>query len=261
MPDRISELLQEYDDLVSTIAGANHRLYQTSLAQWFSLIDATSDFARVVSGLEALSDFDAWYEDLQRRQKSAGADLHLPNDQNAALGIQIALFRRMARGEINAAIFAHEFISPGERNLNTNVGQLSQQLFIPTARSLRRQLERAEAPGLSLDLSPLFVPASDRTVTLDHNAAEYAQAVRSLEKVEDAIQQANDYDDPKDKEQRIAELSAGKRLLQATRARADVLIALLYRGLLYLAKKFADVAIGVAATAALALLGRLTGLW
>jgi hypothetical protein len=174
----------------------------------------------------------------------------------------------MARGEIKAAIFAHTFISPSERNLNVNVSQLSQQLFIPTARLLRRHLERVETAVPGPDITPLFVPASDRTapasdrtVTLDHNTPDYAETVHSLEKVEHAIQEANDYDDPDDKEQRIAELSAGRRLLQATRARADALIALLYRGLLYLAKRFAEVAIGAAATAALALLGKLTGLW
>jgi hypothetical protein len=35
----------------------------------------------------------------------------------------------------------------------------------------------------------------------------------------------------------------------------------IFRGLNYIAKKFADTAIGVAALAIIALVGRLTGLW
>jgi hypothetical protein len=65
MPDRISVLLQEYDDLGAAVASANHRLYQENLARWSSIIDETPEFARVVSRLEMLNDFDAWYQDLQ----------------------------------------------------------------------------------------------------------------------------------------------------------------------------------------------------
>jgi hypothetical protein len=165
------------------------------------------------------------------------------------------------RGEINAALFSKVFISPSERNLDAGVAQLSQQLFIPTATALRRRLEKPESTVPNSDMIPLLVPGSDRTVPLNHNSADYAAAVRALEKVEQAVQQANEYQDLDDKEQRIAELNAGRRLLQATRARIDALVALIYRGLSYLAKKFADVTIGEAAKAALALLGKLTGLW
>jgi hypothetical protein len=107
----------------------------------------------------------------------------------------------------------------------------------------------------------LLLPASDRTVPLDHNSPDYLETVRALENIEQAVQQSNDYPDQEDKEQRVAELSAGRRLLQAVRARGEVIIALLYRCLLYIAKKFADVAIGALAIGTLALLGRLTGLW
>ncbi len=264
MSDRISDLLQDYDDLVDVVANATHNLYQASLSRWFALIDEAPKFAREVARLESLNDFDTWYRDLEDRQRKHGmgsTQLDLPTDREAALGMQVSLFRRMANGKIRAEIFAHVYIAPSERNVNRGLNEFSKQIFIPAAKALRRRLERTANSVSSPDIAPLFVPAADRTVTLDHNSPDYTDTLRALEKVEQAVQQANDYDDPDDKEQRVAELSAGRRLLQATRARVDALIAVIYRGLSYLAKKFADVTIGEAAKAALALLGKLTGLW
>jgi hypothetical protein len=266
MSERMSNILQEYDDLVEVVANSIHRLYQANLSRWLSLIDDTPEFARQVAQLESLNDFDEWYSALEVRQRSHGigsTELDLPIDREAALGMQLSLFRRMATGQIKAETFAHVYIAPSERNVDRGLSEFSKQIFIPAAKALRRHLERATErttePGP--DFLPLAVPAADRTVTLNHNAPDYAEAMRALENVEQVVQQANDYDDPDDKEQRVAELSAGRRLLKATRVRAEAVLAVLYRALSYLAKKFVDVAIGAAATAALALLGRLTGFW
>jgi len=151
--------------------------------------------------------------------------------------MQITLFRRMAKREIKAELFAHIYITPSESNINRGLDAFSRQIFIPAVRALRRRLERAaDAP----DIEPLLLaPASDRTVTFDHNSPDYIETVRAVEHVEQAIQQSNDYPDQEDKEQRLAELSAGRRILQAVRARGEAIIAVLYRCLLYVAKKFA----------------------
>jgi hypothetical protein len=264
MPDRISDFLQDYDDLVGVVATSTHTFYQASLTHWLALIDETPEFAREAARLEALNNFDAWYGDLESRQHSHGmgsTQLGLPSNREAALGMQLSLFRRMADGRIGAELFAHVYIAPSERNVDRGLNEFSRQIFIPAATALRRLLERNTRSAPDPDIAPLPVPASDRTVALDHNSPDYAEAVRALDEVEQALEQSNDYDDADDKEQRIAEVSAGRRLLQATRVRGEALIALIFRGLTYLAKKFADIAIGAAATAALAFLGRLTGLW
>jgi hypothetical protein len=263
MSDRISSLLQEYDDLVDSVARSTHTLYQGNLQRWFAVIDETPEFAREVARLESIKDFDAWYRDLELRQREHGmgsTQLNLPVNRDAALGMQISLFRRMASRKIKAELFAHVYIAPTERNVNRGLAAFSTQIFMPAARALRRRLERLERSS-DPEPVPLLVPAADRTVTLDHNTQDYADAVLALEKVEQAVQQSNDYDDLADKDQRLAELSAGRRLLQATRARAEVLIAVIHRALSHLAKKFADVTIGELAKAALSFLGRLTGLW
>jgi hypothetical protein len=258
----ISDLLKEYDELTDVVANATHTLHQAALSKWFSLLDETPMFAREVSRLEKLNDFDAWHRALESRQRSHGmgsTSLNFAPDREAALGMQVALFRRMAKREIKAELFAHVYITPNESNINRGLNEFSKQIFMPAARALRRRLERAaDTP----DIEPLLlVPASDRTVTFDHNSPDYVETVRSLENLEQAVQQSNDYPDQEDKEQRLAELSAGRRILQAARARSEVIIALLYRCLLYIAKKFADVAIGAVAVGTLAVLGRLTGLW
>jgi hypothetical protein len=82
-----------------------------------------------------------------------------------------------------------------------------------------------------------------------------------LSRLEELILKANDFPDVEERDQRAAEVSAMRRLLQAARVRVDAFISLCYRGLLYVAKKYADVAIGLSAVAVFGLLGRLTGLW
>ena len=127
MSDSITDLLQEYDELVTVVSSSRHNLYQMALARWFSLIDDTPAFARACSRLESMNDFNSWYEELQDRQQSHGmgsAPLNLPVSREAATGMQLALFRRMSKGEIDAAMFAHTHLSTAERDLNANVNVL-----------------------------------------------------------------------------------------------------------------------------------------
>lgn len=106
-----------------------------------------------------------------------------------------------------------------------------------------------------------LVPASDRTVQIDHNSNDYRSIDEGLQKLEKDISTFNDYPDETDKDQRIAELNAGRTLLKATRVRADAIFAVLYKLLTYISKKFSDNWIGAAATALLAAIGKFTSLW
>ena len=72
-----------------------------------------------------------------------------------------------------------------------------------------------------------------------------------------AVREANDYPDGDDREQRLAELDAGRSLLDAPLVRVEALREVLVKGLKYLAGKFVESAIGIAATAALGLLATL----
>lgn len=90
------------------------------------------------------------------------------------------------------------------------------------------------------------VPASDRFVQLDHNSQAYRQAIEAGEKLLREVRKSNSFaastDD--DKEQRIAELEAGYRLLTSKRVDASNVKLVLGGVLGYLATKFADEPIG-----------------
>jgi hypothetical protein len=200
MADRISNLLQDYDDLVDAVANATHGFYKDRLLQWFSLLDKTPEFAREVTHLEALNDFDAWYRALEDRQRGhgmGGTSLDLPTDREAALGMQISLFRQMANGTIRAELFAKIYIAPSERNVNRGLSEFSKQMFVPAAKTLRRHLERATEqttePGP--DILPLAMPTTDahtvrkpprRKVFIVHGHDDAAReaVARFLEKID-----------------------------------------------------------------------------
>ncbi len=145
---RLTDVLQQYDESVDAVANSTYNFYQGNLARLFSLIDETPEFRAVVGKLEALNDFDAWYDDLTTRGRSHGLgapQLNLPSDRDAALAMQISLFRKMAKGTIQPVLFAHQYIS-SNKNANENVRELSRQLFYPMTRGLRRHLVNAIPP-------------------------------------------------------------------------------------------------------------------
>jgi len=107
---------------------------------------------------------------------------------------------------------------------------------------------------------PKEVPASDRVVTLDHNSERYQTTLKELDALTREIEVKNDYEDVADKEERIAELSAGRRLLQSTRVRAAAVGAVLGPALMWLAQKFAGNLVGDLANSLWALIRSLIGL-
>ena len=104
-----------------------------------------------------------------------------------------------------------------------------------------------------------LVPAADRVVGLDHNAPDYAEAMVALIVV---VRESNSYRemDASDQERRVAELEAGRTLLQSRWVSLKVIKATLWSTLAYLALKFADAPIGEAATIAWNSVKRLLGI-
>jgi hypothetical protein len=103
------------------------------------------------------------------------------------------------------------------------------------------------------------VPASDRVVSLNHNSQQYAETIEAAEQLETVIQQANDFPDVQEKEQRVAEVSAVRRLLQAARVRVEPILSLLKPLAEQVKTKLRDTLIGMAITKFLTLLGALIG--
>lgn len=106
------------------------------------------------------------------------------------------------------------------------------------------------------------VPASDRIVDIKDNSSKFTAADTSIAETIEAVRGNNEYgtEEPEEKERVIAELESGKRLLEAARVRLDAIITVLVHVLKYLAEKFVDHAIGIAAAAALAALAALLGI-
>ena len=106
------------------------------------------------------------------------------------------------------------------------------------------------------------VPASDRVVGLDHNAAEYVETITTVETLIIVVRESNSYqeEDAPDQERRLAELEAGRTLLKSRWVSPTTVRAAFWGTLVYLASKFADAPIGDAATAAWSALKQLFGI-
>lgn len=176
-----------------------------------------------------------------------------PSGRDRRLGTQLLVFREIASRRETASNFGAKFIT-GSDALN-GAGDLIKSVFMPMARELRRRFESETAGKKDIE-----VPAADRTVTLDHNSEPYREAVTALEVLENTIRQANDYPDAEDKEQRIAEVSAARRLLSSARVRVGAVVALLGSGITYFATHLAGTAIDRASAAVVDAFTKLIGL-
>jgi hypothetical protein len=203
--------------------------------------------AIVVQKLEHGLDIDGWIQRAMEDSNQARS-LDWGSVREKALGMKLLLFRAFADKRQDIAGFGLHFIRVG-RDINDNARAFVDQVFSPMARELRRFLE-GELARPEIEKVPIPpVPASDRSVTIDHNSLAYADAEAAMEKLEAAIHEANDFPDLLEKEQREAEVSAARRLLRAALVRLEPLVALLRPILVEYGTKVKDGLIAHAATA------------
>ena len=89
------------------------------------------------------------------------------------------------------------------------------------------------------------IPASDRTVTLGHNSPQQKEALEKIDELVAAVEQANDLPaTPEEKEQLVAELSAGRKLLEASIVRLAALRATVQPALRWILEKAAGTIVG-----------------
>lgn len=181
---------------------------------------------------------------------AGSAELLWPEDRLQRLGMKLLVFREIAERRIEAWNFGHDFMWAGS-NLDDNARAVADQLFLPTARELRRFLEAevAKEEKLLTVMHEAAIPASDRIVRLDHNNPRYKEVMDALQKLERVIKDSNLYDDAEEKEMHLAELSAGHRLLQSTKVRVAAIVTIVGGPLMYISKHFIDTGIGRAAAA------------
>jgi hypothetical protein len=250
-----------YDDSTDEVSRSSEQFLADHLENWFSLIDETPGVREVVRELEApvYLSFLTWFNELtgpgyplqygRQGEKKAPA---WPAGTKQRLGMQLGVFRKIAQRQMTAQEFGQKFLRSGSENERAK--QVVEQIFLPMARELRRRLE-AELG----DREDLTIPEADKTMPLDRESAKYKEAIEALETLERILLEANDYPDAEDKEQRVAEVSAIRRLLESPRVRLASVVVVAKSTLGYLAKKFVDAGIGKAAAVGISKLAALLG--
>src|SRR5207253_551099 len=139
-----------------------------------------------------------------------------PLELHERLGIQLSFFRSIAERKIDSAEFGFHFFRRQGDDFDAVVMNINNQVFFSLARDLRRHIVRVATPVADPQAE---VPASDRIVRLDHNSRSYQDTIDAVDRLEELVRKANDYDDIEDKNQKLAELSVGRRILQSIRVR------------------------------------------
>jgi len=102
------------------------------------------------------------------------------------------------------------------------------------------------------------IPASDRIVTINHNAEEYHIVIKKLGELEVNIKQSNSIDN-EEKDRLLAKLNAGGSILKRTSARLWIIAGSLGAVLSYIMILFRDAAAGQIANDILTLLRQFIG--
>lgn len=252
------EFEAEYSDLADDVSRANYTTYEQKLRDFIAHIDSC-DWARIrASQLAPDFNFAAWHD---AARKSVGSmvgsgTLNWAADRKVRLGQQLALFRHFAETEDAYMNFASDFMYAGSR-FDDMIREINDQLFEPFARDLRKDLFK-HSP---LETKSADVPASDRIVAVDHNSADYKTIETNLETLERAVQTSNALgaESPEERDRVVAEISATRRLLKATRARMEAVLALIVPALKWIGSKITDGAVQIAIAAAIAALAAMFG--
>jgi hypothetical protein len=227
-----------YDDLTQEVMRSNVQFLADHLANWFRTLDMTSGVASKIQELQAGVDFASWKAEMEASMQ-VERQLSWPKGPEQRLAMQLMLFRSAAESGSGDSIagYGWHFIPTGDNNFNNSARRFIDQVFRPMAAELRRYLEK----------QALAVPASDRIVTLNHNSPDYQHLMSALETLEEVLRGSNDYQDAEEQERVVAEISAGRRLLQAAKARVTAIAALVRDPATYLARQFIGKAVGDAA--------------
>jgi hypothetical protein len=250
----LSNFHATYDELTQEVQRAMNALVPDRLQEWFAHLDGEPETADAIAKLQSGQNFSHWFA-MQGRSPQPGAPkFDWPRENEGRLGMQLLLFRSIARGDINASALGKMYLPGSGQNINDNAKAFMDQYFRPMSRELIRYLRRMGESDAETS-----VPASDRVVSLDHNSPAYKETVEALEYLKQTLDQANDYEDVEEKSQRLAEVSAVRRLLEALRVRIEPVVALLRPLAEQIKTKLKDTLVGMAVSKVIALLGALLG--
>lgn len=257
MGDGMESFLVDYDDATEDVTNSKHISFLDNLQQWFTIMDENPEAKAVLHSLESSVVFSEWLRSARaaKESDSDNGELPWPKPRRQRLAMRVGLFRVFAKEEADPLDFNTQFFN-SNNNFDAMIGDIVDQLFIPTARDLRKELDNANTSRVQSG----DVPASDRVVTLDHNSPDYTNINKALEDAEVAITQSNSFPDPVEKEQLVAEVSAGRRLLRASQVRLQAFMQTAWWALAKVASIARDKVVESIVTGALAALAAYFGI-
>jgi hypothetical protein len=217
-----------------------------ALVSWFAVLDGFPDLASIVQQYEQAAPA------LVKNGYSGGFHLDPNKPQFVSEGLKA--FRAISEGQIRWLQVRYSIEGRDDISRSSDAGLIFLSLADRIESDMRVELAQRRS------MSSFLTPASDRTVTIDHNQPEFIEFAARLAKVEEALWAANDYPDLDEKNQLLMEIAAGKDLLRGPKVRVDVLVNLLGGSLRHLAISFERAALGALAAAALVALKVLLGL-
>jgi hypothetical protein len=246
--DDVEYFFDEFQDLNIQILRARHQDFAALMRRWFHNLETGPEIvAKETRRLMERFPWERVEADVLENHPGMGPDyLNWPDGVEERLGAQLNLFRKLADNEIEPWQFAHQYFGTANPNINDTLHEMTEHLFDGHVGELERFLRRR----LDIGITTTSVPASDRVVPIDHNAQAYTDLSAALSEVELAAEQSNELN-PEDRERVKAELSAGRRLLEAPVIRLNLVSAILVSSLTWLSLQFAETAVQPAIQAAL----------
>ncbi len=252
----LSRFKEDYEAATYDVTNSDYQLFSTNLERWFEVIEAYPDVTKVLVHLESDSDFEKMIErDAENSGGTIGSEeLIFPKGKERRLGMQISAMRSIREGRVSISDIDNTYFGSSTRYQDM-MDNIVRQIFAPLARDLLRYI------SANLNVDPIYAPASDRVVPINHNSQEYQEINLAIDELQDAVRKSNSFSDPEEKDLRLAEISASRTILGSAKARISVIYNLVLGTLKFLATVFAENAIGNIAQRAIAALGTLTGLW
>ncbi|MGO4641707.1 hypothetical protein AB4Z43_25025 [Mesorhizobium sp. 2RAF45] len=247
--DEFQDFLDEYDDLTERLLRARYQDFAALAKRVMQMFDrapeATSTRVRWLRSLFPIGKVEA--DVLVAPQGMVGSGrMNWPQDLEQSLGAQLNLLQSFTDKEDTAWQFAHNFFYSRSNNINDTLHEMTEHLFEPMFRDLRRYLTRQRNNPVEIE----EIPASDRIVQIDHNKASYQEAIGSIAGASEALIGDNTIG-PADRDRIKFELDAGILLLTAQTVTMSAIEAVLVRALRWLSSNFAGAALGIAAERAL----------
>jgi hypothetical protein len=135
--------------------------------------------------------------------------------------------------------------------------EYAEELCDNAGSDLYEEIDEHNAAATAVETeSPVVVPASDRVVKIDHNSNDYKEIVDGLSQVSEAARKSNslNIESADIKDQHLAEIDAGKRLLEAPQVNAGLVEKLLIPALKWISEKIAEAVIAAVVATLIALI-------